>query len=139
MISQLVSWRRNQRITSDQYTSKTQILNSGSAFDISLAVGTTKSPVAAVYNATAAASETTTLVVGDGTNTVSVGSATYNSIVDQVTAIQNGTGYNNLLFTVGVNLVMVLHLPIRQLVRLRQHQHLQDQGVHTRLLIPLWV
>jgi flagellar hook-associated protein 2 len=43
------------------------------------------------------------LVVGDGTNTVTVGSATYNSIADQVTAIQNATGYNDLLFTVGVN------------------------------------
>tara|TARA_B110001450_G_scaffold119830_1_gene112925 strand:+ start:178 stop:2229 length:2052 start_codon:yes stop_codon:yes gene_type:complete len=99
-VSQLA---QNQRVTSDQYTSKTQALNSGSAFNISLAVGTTKSAVAAVYNATATPSETTTLVVGDGTNTVTVGSATYNSIADQVTAIQNGTGYNNLLFTVGVN------------------------------------
>jgi len=99
-ISQLA---QNQRVTSDQYTSKTQVLNSGSAFNISLAVGTTKSAVAAVYNATATPSETTTLVVGDGINTVTVGSATYNSIADQVTAIQNGTGYNNLLFTVGVN------------------------------------
>jgi flagellar hook-associated protein 2 len=34
---------------------------------------------------------------------VTVGSATYSSIADQVTAIQNGTGYNDLLFTVGVN------------------------------------
>lgn len=99
-ISQLA---KNQRVTSDQYTSETQALNSGSSFDITMAVGTTKSAVAAVYNATATASETTTLVVGDGTNTVTVGSATYNSIADQVTAIQNGSGYNNLLFTVGVN------------------------------------
>jgi flagellar hook-associated protein 2 len=99
-ISQLA---QNQRVISDQYTSKTQSLNSGSAFDISLAVGTTKSAVTAVYNATATASETTTLVVGDGTNTVTVGSATYNSIADQVTAIQNAAGYNDLLFTVAEN------------------------------------
>ena len=99
-ISQLA---QNQRVMSDQYTSKTQALNSGSSFDITMAVGTTKSAVTAVYNATATASETTTLVVGDGTNTVTVGSATYNSIADQVTAIQNGAGYNDLLFTVGVN------------------------------------
>ena len=99
-ISQLA---QNQRVTSDQYTSKTQSLNSGSAFNISLAVGTTKSAVAAVYNATATPSETTTLVVGDGTNTVTVPSASYTSIADQVTAIKNGYGYNNLLFTVGVN------------------------------------
>jgi flagellar hook-associated protein 2 len=99
-VSQLA---QNQRVTSDQYTSKTQALNSGSAFNISLAVGTTKSAVAAVYNATATPSETTTLVVGDGTNTVTVPSASYTSIADQVTAIQNGSGYGNLLFTVAVN------------------------------------
>lgn len=94
---------QNQRVFSDQYTSETQSLNSGSSFDISLAVGTTKSAVAAVYNATAKASETTTLVVGDGTNTVTVGSATYNTIADQVSAIQGASGYGNLLFTVGIN------------------------------------
>ena len=99
-ISQLA---KSQRVTSDQYTSKTQTLNSGSSFDITMAIGTTRSAVAGVYNATATASETTTLVVGDGTNTVTVASATYNSIADQVTAIQNGSGYSNLLFTVGVN------------------------------------
>jgi len=99
-ISQLA---QNQRVVSDQYTSETQALNSGSSFDITMAVGTTKSAVTAKYNATVTASETTTLVVGDGTNTVSVASATYNSIEDQVAAIQNGTGYNNLLFTVGLN------------------------------------
>lgn len=99
-ISQLA---QNQRVTSDQYTSKTQSLNSGSAFSLSMAVGTTKSAVTAIYNATATASETTTLVVGDGTNTVSVASATYASIADQVSAIQGASGYDNLLFTVGVN------------------------------------
>lgn len=99
-VSQLA---QNQRVISDQYTSTTQPLNSGSAFDISLAVGTTKSAVTAVYNATATASETTTLVVGDGTNTVSVASATYGSIAAQVAAIQGATGYDNLLFTVSEN------------------------------------
>lgn len=99
-ISQLA---QNQRVLSDQYTSKTQSLNSGSAFNISLAVGTTKSASSAIYNATATASETTTLVVGDGTTTVSIASATYNSIADQVTAITNGTGYDSLLFTAHVN------------------------------------
>ena len=99
-VSQLA---QNQRVISDQYTSTTQSLNSGSAFDISLAVGTTKSAVTAVYNATATASETTTLVVGDGTNTVSVASATYGSIAAQVAAIQGATGYDNLLFTVSEN------------------------------------
>lgn len=99
-VSQLA---QNQRVFSDQYTTNTHALNSGSAFDISISVGATESAVAAVYNATATASETTTLVVGDGTNTVSVASATYTSIADQVTAIQNASGYGNLLFTVGVN------------------------------------
>lgn len=99
-VSQLAT---NQRITSDQYTSETQSLNSGSSFNISLAVDTTKSAISAVYNATATASETTTLVVGDGTNSVTIASNSYTSVTDQVSAIQNGTGYSNLLFTVGVN------------------------------------
>tara|TARA_B110001450_G_C17647564_1_gene491870 strand:- start:67 stop:2118 length:2052 start_codon:yes stop_codon:yes gene_type:complete len=99
-ISQLA---QNQRVVSDQYTTKTQSLNGGLAFDISMAVGTTKSAETAAYNATATASETTTLVVGDGTNTVSVASATYGSIAAQVAAIQGATGYGNLLFTVAEN------------------------------------
>ncbi len=99
-VSQLA---QNQRVMSDQYTSKTQALNSGSAFNLSMAVGTTKSAVAGVYSATVTAAETTTLVVGDGTTTVSVGSATYTSIDQQVAAIQGGTGYSNLLFTVAKN------------------------------------
>tara|TARA_B110001450_G_scaffold173250_1_gene161648 strand:- start:1037 stop:3085 length:2049 start_codon:yes stop_codon:yes gene_type:complete len=93
----------NQKVVSDQYTSTSQSLNSGTAFNVSLAVGTTKSAVAAIYNATATALETTTLVVGDGTNTVSIASASYTSIADQVSAIQGGSGYGNLLFTVSVN------------------------------------
>jgi hypothetical protein len=56
-----------------------------------------------VYNVTATASETTTLVVADGTTTVSIGSATYSSIDAQVTAIQGGSNYSNLLFTVAKN------------------------------------
>ena len=99
-ISQLA---QNQRVISDQYTSKTQALNGSSAFGISLEVGTTQSAVAAIYNSTATASETTTLVVGDGTTTVSVASASYSSIEGQVTAIQNGSGYSSLLFTVHEN------------------------------------
>tara|TARA_B100000795_G_scaffold114075_1_gene84595 strand:- start:391 stop:2439 length:2049 start_codon:yes stop_codon:yes gene_type:complete len=99
-VSQLA---QNQRVMSDQYTSRTQAVNSGSAFDISLAVGTTKSAVAAIYSATMTASETTSLVVGDGTTTVSVASAAYSSIDQQVAAIQGGTNYSNLLFTVDKN------------------------------------
>lgn len=99
-ISQLA---QNQRVISDQYTSTTQSLNGSSAFGISLAVGATKSAVVALYNASATASETTSLIVGDGTNTVTVTEASYTSIADQVSAIQAGSGYANLLFTVGLN------------------------------------
>ena len=99
-ISQLA---QNQRVISDQYTSTTQSLNGSSAFGISLAVGVTKSAVVALYNASATASETTSLIVGDGTNTVTVTEASYTSIADQVSAIQGGSGYANLLFTVGLN------------------------------------
>ena len=99
-VSQLA---QNQRVISDQYTSKTQALNGSSAFGISLAVGATQSAQTAIYNATATASETTSLVVGDGTTTVSVGSASYSSIADQVTAIEGGSGYSSLLFTVHQN------------------------------------
>ena len=95
---------QNQRIMSDQYTSQTQSLNSGSAFNLSMAVGTTKSAVAAVYSATVTPSETTTLVVGDGTTTVSVASATYSTIDEQVAAIQSANNYGNLLFTVAKNI-----------------------------------
>ncbi len=61
------------------------------------------SGVTAKYNATASASATTTLVVGDGKNTVTVGSAAYTSIAEQVAAIKAGSGYENLLFTVEAN------------------------------------
>ena len=99
-VSQLA---QNQRVMSDQYTSTTQALNSGSGFDISLSVGTTKSAIPAVYSATVTAAETTTLVVGDGTTSVTVASASYSTIDQQVSAIQGGTNYSSLLFTVGKN------------------------------------
>ncbi len=57
----------------------------------------------AIYNATATASETTTLVVSDGVTTVSIPSATYTSLAQQVTAIQGGTGYDALKFDVSLN------------------------------------
>lgn len=99
-ISQLA---QNQRVASDQYTSNTQALNSGSSFNMTMAVGTTKSAVAAVYSSTVTEAETTTLVVGDGTTTVSIPSATYSSIDQQVAAIQGGANYDSLLFTVAKN------------------------------------
>ena len=99
-ISQLA---QNQRVISDQYNSTTQPLNGGTSFDISLAVDTTDSDVAAVYSATATATETTTLVVGDGTTTVNIPNASYTSITEQVNAIKGGSGYGSLLFEVGVS------------------------------------
>ena len=54
----------------------------------------------ATYLVTATAAETTTLVVSDGTTTVTIASATYTSVADQVTAIQGGTGYADLLFAI---------------------------------------
>ena len=99
-VSQLA---QNQRVMSDQYTTTTQALNSGSGFDISLSVGTTKSAIPAVYSATVTAAQTTTLVVGDGTTSVTVASASYSTIDQQVSAIQGGTNYSSLLFTVGKN------------------------------------
>ena len=100
-VSQLA---QNQRVMSDQYTTTTQALNSGSGFDISLSVGTTKSAIPAVYSATVTAAETTTLVVGDGTTSVTVASASYSTIDQQVSAIQGGTNYSSLLFTVSKNI-----------------------------------
>lgn len=59
--------------------------------------------IVSVFNATATASETTTLVVNDGTTTVSIASASYTSVAEQVTAIQGASNYSNLLFTVALN------------------------------------
>jgi len=70
---------------------------------VGVSVSTPVTGVAAVYNIAATASETTTLVASDGTNTVSVASATYNSIAGQVTAIKAASGYDDLLFTVAAN------------------------------------
>jgi len=61
------------------------------------------SGVAAKYNVTTTAAVTTTLVVGDSKNTLTVASASYTSIAEQVSAIQAGSGYENLLFTVAAN------------------------------------
>ena len=60
----------------------------------------TISQSAPVYRRFAFTGPTTALSVSDGTTTVTVSSATYSSIAEQVTAIQNATNYDNLLFTV---------------------------------------
>jgi len=59
--------------------------------------------VAAVYSSSLTASQTTTLTVSDGLTTVSVDSASYSSVAEQVTAIQSSAGYSELLFTVSEN------------------------------------
>ena len=43
---------------------------------------------------------TTTIVVSDGTTTLKIATATYNSIGEQVTAIKNHADYASLLFTI---------------------------------------
>ena len=59
--------------------------------------------MAAKYTATGISSETTDLVVSDGTTTVKIDEATYTSIAQQVSAIQAGVGYDNLKFRVSAN------------------------------------
>ncbi len=68
-----------------------------------LSVAAPVSGVAAKYAVTGTAAETTDLVVSDETTTVTIASATYTSIAEQVNAIQGGTGYDNLKFTVSAN------------------------------------
>ena len=59
--------------------------------------------VAAMYATTLTASHTTPLTVSDGLTTVTVNSAPYTTIDEQVQAIQTAAGYDDLLFTVGEN------------------------------------
>jgi len=59
--------------------------------------------VAAIYRSALTASVTATLAVSDGTNTVSLASATYADVAAQVTAIQGAAGYGDLAFTVAAN------------------------------------
>ena len=59
--------------------------------------------VAAIYRSAVTASVTATLAVSDGTNTVSLASASYADVAAQVSAIQAATGYGDLAFTVAAN------------------------------------
>ena len=70
-------------------------------FDLSSTMSNdfTLSSGVAVYRAYAFPG-TGALQVSDGTTTVNVGSATYASVADQVSAIQGAAGYGDLLFTV---------------------------------------
>ena len=99
-------------------------------------LGQPKSAVAAVYNATATTSETTTLVVGDGTNTVTVPSASYTSIADQVTAIQGAPATVTCsLLCMKIRQAMVLTLGIKLRVLLHQRQPLRARAARILLLI----
>ncbi|MFB1035840.1 MAG: flagellar cap protein FliD N-terminal domain-containing protein, partial [Sinobacterium sp.] len=59
--------------------------------------------VAAVYSTSLTASHTTPLTVSDGLTTVTVDSAAYTTVDEQVQAIQSAAGYDDLLFTVSEN------------------------------------
>ena len=59
--------------------------------------------VAAIYRSAVTASVAATLAVSDGTNTVSLASASYADVAAQVSAIQAATGYGDLAFTVAAN------------------------------------
>ena len=59
--------------------------------------------VAAIYSSAVSASVTGALVVSDGSTTVTVASAAYTSVADQVAAIQAGSGYDDLAFTVAAS------------------------------------
>ena len=59
--------------------------------------------VAAIYSSAVSASVTGALVVSDGSTTVTFASAAYTSVADQVAAIQAGSGYDDLAFTVAAS------------------------------------
>lgn len=77
-----------------------QDYSSGFDFGTILSDDLTITNSAPVYRAYALTSPTTAISISDGTTTINVNSATYGSIDDQITAIQNATNYGNLLFTV---------------------------------------
>ncbi|MDG1312262.1 MAG: flagellar filament capping protein FliD [Porticoccaceae bacterium] len=87
-----------------QSTAGTGVLTSGSGVvTAGVASVTPVTGVAAVHRSALTASVTGTLAVSDGTNSISVASATYASVAAQVTAIQAAAGYDDLLFTVAAN------------------------------------
>ena len=91
-------------VTFTQKTAGTGVLTS-SAGEVNSGVvaATPVTGVAGIYRSALTASVTGTLSVSDGTNSVSVASATYTNVADQVAAIQAAAGYEDLLFTVSAN------------------------------------
>ncbi|MDG1199251.1 MAG: flagellar filament capping protein FliD, partial [Porticoccaceae bacterium] len=91
-------------VTFTQKTAGTGVLTSTSGVvTAGITAATPVTGVAAVYQSALTASTTGTLAVSDGTNSISVDSATYTSVADQVSAIQAASGYDDLLFTVATN------------------------------------
>jgi len=87
-----------------QTTAGTGVLTSGSGVvTAGVTAATPVTGVAAVHRAALTASVTATLAVSDGTNSISVASATYANVAAQVTAIKATSGYDDLLFTVAAN------------------------------------
>lgn len=91
-------------VTFTQKTAGTGVLTSGAGeVNSGIVAATPVTGVAGIYRSALTASVTGTLSVSDGTNSVSVASATYANVADQVAAIQAAAGYEDLLFTVAAN------------------------------------
>ena len=91
-------------VTFTQKTAGTGVLTSGAGeVNSGIVAATPVTGVAAIYRSALTASVTGTLSASDGTNSVSVASATYANVADQVAAIQAAAGYEDLLFTVAAN------------------------------------
>ena len=94
----------NDGINFTQKTAGTGTLTSNSGVvDAGITAATPITGVAAIYSSGLTPSVTATLSVSDGTNAVSVASASYSTVAAQVSAIQAGAGYDDLLFTVAAN------------------------------------
>ena len=91
-------------VTFTQKTAGTGVLTSGSGVvTAGVTAATPVTGVAAVYQSALTASVTGAIAISDGTNTLSLPSATYSTVAAQVSAIQAAAGYDDLLFTVAAN------------------------------------
>ena len=94
----------NDGIDFTQKTAGTGTLTSNSgAVTAGITAATPITGVAAIYSSAVSASVTGALVVSDGSTTVTVASAAYTSVADQVAAIKAGSGYDDLAFTVAAS------------------------------------
>ena len=91
-------------VTFTQKTAGTGVLTSTTGeVTAGITAATPVTGVAAVYSSALTPSVTGTLALSDGKNSVSVASATYANVAEQVSAIQSATNYDDLLFTVAAN------------------------------------